>query len=326
MQIINPFRPLVVSLLLLMLIGLLIWIMLKLSDDDVTGRYWAKRHLTDEKTRDVISMVVKTFEYDYGQVLYNWFNKQNLDNLYVFSTNALFKDARASLGFYEPKTSWSEFWQKRENATELDQKNPEAGLVQNIDQDVPFWAVEKVNSQYIWIPLIKYVDEHAEFKEQFEAERDALMILLMRYDPSSKLVSWNWEENRVNRKGISSAFYSLRLQNTDENGMSGGETVIRLQFAPSETNTLFSSGYKTIIEGTNVFASSEDSAYGKLFKSEQLYKHVVKYVKDQLKSAQSVKKERIEKVEQEYSDLDSVNKKLQADFSRKVHKSELPNK
>lgn len=31
----------------------------------------------------------------------------------------------------------------------------------------------------------------------------------------------------------------------------------------------------------------------------------------------------IEKVEQEYSDLDSVNKKLQADFSREAHKSEL---
>lgn len=325
MSVINSFRPLALSLLLLLLIGLLVWIMFKLSDDDVTGRYWAKRHLTDEKTRDVISMVVSTFEYDYGQVLYNWFNKQNLDNLYVLSTNALVKEARESLGFYEPKPDWSELWQKRENATELDQKNPEAGLVQNIEQDVPFWAVEKVNSQYIWTPLIKYVDEHTEFKEQFEVQRDALMILLMRYDPSSKLVSWNWEENRVNHKGISSVFYSLRLRNTDENGVSSGETVIRVQFAPSETNTLFSSGYKTIIEGTNVFASSEDSAYGKLLESEQLYKHVVKYVKDQLKSAQSVKKERIEKVEREYGNLDQVNKKLQANFSREAHKSELYN-
>lgn len=259
--------------------------MFKLSDDDVTGRFWARRHLTDEKTRDVISMVVKDFEFDYGQVLYNWFNKQNLDNLYVFSTNTLLKEARESLGFYEPKPSWSKLWKKRENATELDQKNPEAGLVQNIDQDVPFWAVEKVNSQYIWIPLVKYVDEHAEFKDQFEVQRDALMILLMRYDPSSKFVSWNWEENRVNRNGISSVFYSLRLQNTDENGVSSGETVIRVQFAPSETNTLFSSGYKTIIEGTNVFASSEDSVYGELLNSEQLYKHVVKYVKDQVNYA-----------------------------------------
>ena len=325
MSVLNSFRPLALSLLLLLLIGLLVWIMFKLSDDDVTGRYWAKRHLTDEKTRDVISMVVSTFEYDYGQVLYNWFNKQNLDNLYVLSTNALVKEARESLGFYEPKPDWSELWQKRENATELDQKNPEAGLVQNIEQDVPFWAVEKVNSQYIWTPLIKYVDEHTEFKEQFEVQRDALMILLMRYDPSSKLVSWNWEENRVNHKGISSVFYSLRLRNTDENGVSSGETVIRVQFAPSETNTLFSSGYKTIIEGTNVFASSEDSAYGKLLESEQLYKHVVKYVKDQLKSAQSVKKERIEKVEREYGNLDQVNKKLQANFSREAHKSELYN-
>lgn len=325
MQVINPVRPLAMSLLLLLLIGLLVWIMFKLSDDDVTGRFWAKRHLTDEKTRDVISMVVKDFEFDYGQVLYNWFCKQNLDNLYVFSTNTLVKEARESLGFYEPKPSWSKFWQKREGATELDQKNPEAGLVQNIDQDVLFWAVEKVNSQYIWTPLVKYIDEHAEFKDQFEAQRDALMILLMRYDPSSKLVSWNWEENRVNRNGIASVLYSLRLQNTDENGVSGGETVIRVQFAPMETNAIFSSGYKTIIEGTNVFASSEDSAYGKLFKSEQLYKHVVKYVKDQLKSAQSVKKERIEKVEKEYSSLDSVNKKLQADFSREAHKSELYN-
>lgn len=325
MSVINSFRSLALSLLLLLLIGLLVWIMFKLSDDDVTGRYWAKRHLTDEKTRDVISMVVSTFEYDYGQVLYNWFNKQNLDNLYVLSTNALVKEARESLGFYEPKPDWSELWQKRENATELDQKNPEAGLVQNIEQDVPFWAVEKVNSQYIWTPLIKYVDEHTEFKEQFEVQRDALMILLMRYDPSSKLVSWNWEENRVNHKGISSVFYSLRLRNTDENGVSSGETVIRVQFAPSETNTLFGSGYKTIIEGTNVFASSEDSAYGKLLESEQLYKHVVKYVKDQLKSAQSVKKERIEKVEREYGNLDQVNKKLQANFSREAHKSELYN-
>lgn len=325
MSVINSFRSLALSLLLLLLIGLLVWIMFKLSDDDVTGRYWAKRHLTDEKTRDVISMVVSTFEYDYGQVLYNWFNKQNLDNLYVLSTNALVKEARESLGFYEPKPDWSELWQKRENATELDQKNPEAGLVQNIEQDVPFWAVEKVNSQYIWTPLIKYVDEHTEFKEQFEVQRDALMILLMRYDPSSKLVSWNWEENRVNHKGISSVFYSLRLRNTDENGVSSGETVIRVQFALSETNTLFSSGYKTIIEGTNVFASSEDSAYGKLLESEQLYKHVVKYVKDQLKSAQSVKKERIEKVEREYGNLDQVNKKLQANFSREAHKSELYN-
>lgn len=325
MSVINSFRSLALSLLLLLLIGLLVWIMFKLSDDDVTGRYWAKIHLTDEKTRDVISMVVSTFEYDYGQVLYNWFNKQNLDNLYVLSTNALVKEARESLGFYEPKPDWSELWQKRENATELDQKNPEAGLVQNIEQDVPFWAVEKVNSQYIWTPLIKYVDEHTEFKEQFEVQRDALMILLMRYDPSSKLVSWNWEENRVNHKGISSVFYSLRLRNTDENGVSSGETVIRVQFAPSETNTLFGSGYKTIIEGTNVFASSEDSAYGKLLESEQLYKHVVKYVKDQLKSAQSVKKERIEKVEREYGNLDQVNKKLQANFSREAHKSELYN-
>lgn len=323
MSVINPFRPLALSLSLLLLIGLLVWIMFKLSDDDVTGRFWARRHLTDEKTRDVISMVVKDFEFDYGQVLYNWFCKQNLDNLYVFSTNTLLKEARESLGFYEPKPSWSKLWQKRENATELDQKNPEAGLVQNIDQNVLFWAVEKVNSQYIWIPLVKYVDEHAEFKDQFEVQRDALMILLMRYDPSSKFVSWNWEENRVNRNGISSVFYSLRLQNTDENGVSGGETVIRVQFTPSETNTLFSSGYKTIIEGTNVFASSEDSAYGELLNSEQLYKHVVKYVKDQLKSAQSVKKERIEKVEKEYDNLDQVNKKLQADFSREAHKSEL---
>ena len=323
MSVINPFRPLALSLSLLLLIGLLVWIMFKLSDDDVTGRYWAKRHLTDEKTRDVISMVVKDFEFDYGQVLYNWFNKQNLDNLYVFSTNTLLKEARESLGFYEPKPSWSKLWQKREGATELDQKNPEAGLVQNIDQDVPFWAVEKVNSQYIWTPLVKYADQHAEFEEQFEVQRDALMILLMRYDPSSKLVSWNWEENRVNRNGIVSVFYSLRLQNTDENGVSNSETVIRVQFEPSETNTLFSSGYKTIIEGTNVFASSEDSAYGELLNSEQLYKHVVKYVKDPLKSAQSVKKERIKKVEKEYDNLDQVNKKLQADFSREAHKSEL---
>lgn len=325
MQVINPARPLVMSMLLFLLIGLLVWIMFKLSDDDVTGRFWAKKHLTDEKTRDVISMVVTDFEFDYGQVLYNWFCKQDLDDLYVFSTNTLIKEARESLGFYESKSSWSKLWQKREGATDLDQKNPEAGLVQNIDQDVPFWAVEKVNSQYIWTPLIRYVDEHAEFKEQFEAQRDALMILLMRYDPSSKFVSWNWEENRVNRKGILSVFYSLRLQNTDENGVSSGETVIRVQFAPSETNTLFSSGYKTIIEGTNVFASSEDGAYGELFKSEQLYKHVVKYVKDQLKSAQSVKKERIEKVEKEYDNLDQVNKKLQADFPREAHKSELYN-
>lgn len=325
MQVINPARPLVMSMLLFLLIGLLVWIMFKLSDNDVTGRFWAKKHLTDEKTRDVISMVVTDFEFDYGQVLYNWFCKQDLDDLYVFSTNTLIKEARESLGFYESKSSWSKLWQKREGATDLDQKNPEAGLVQNIDQDVPFWAVEKVNSQYIWTPLIRYVDEHAEFKEQFEAQRDALMILLMRYDPSSKFVSWNWEENRVNRKGILSVFYSLRLQNTDENGVSSGETVIRVQFAPSETNTLFSSGYKTIIEGTNVFASSEDGAYGELFKSEQLYKHVVKYVKDQLKSAQSVKKERIEKVEKEYDNLDQVNKKLQADFSREAHKSELYN-
>lgn len=323
MQVINPARPLVMSLLLLLLIGLLVWIMFKLSDDNVTGRFWAKKHLTDEKTRDVISMVVADFEFDYGQVLYNWFCKQDLDDLYVLSTNTLVKEARESLGFYESKSSWSKLWQKREGATDLDRENPEAGLVQNIDQDVPFWAVEKVNSQYIWVPLIKYVDEHAEFKNQFEAQRDALMILLMRYDPSSKFISWNWEENRVNRNGIASVFYSLRLQNTDENGVRSGETVIRVQFAPSETNTLFSSGYKTIIEGTNVFASSEDSAYGKLLKSEQLYKHVVKYVKNQLKSAQSAKKERIEKVEKEYDNLDQVNKKLQADFSREVHKSEL---
>lgn len=295
-----------------------------LSSDNLNAKKWGQKNLTVETVDSVCHLTVKIFEAELSKKIYNWILKQKLDGLRAYDSRELLKEAQMSLSLYGKVPEWSDFWAKREGATALDRKNPEAGLFSSLNREISYWAVEEIGDQYVWTPLVKYVAEHSELKNQFLAEYDALDILRMRFGSENKKLSWKFVNLNKNK-----AIYDITLNtekaNKDNVKKTVDWTVIRAGFdLENINNSLFSRKNRTAINimSCNVFNNEYAVKNGILVAPAQLYKLCVKYTKAMLKTSSELKEKHLQ-ADSNSKNLAAVGKKIQNDFYLEAQKSHL---